>query len=146
LARIKNTPLPAIHIGSLTPFFQYKYNFMRASSPLFSYSNGLAVTIRAIVSECLQLLGVGEKTADLSGNVAVIAGALLSGKVGGVRSGAAKAGAYSVYKGMDAAHTARYVGITGREPAVRFAEHAASGTAKAGLFYETQECKWGQSS
>jgi hypothetical protein len=49
---------------------------------------------------------------------------------------AAKEGQYLVYKGLDAAGKTRYVGITSREPAIRFAEHAASGTAKAGLTYK----------
>jgi hypothetical protein len=50
-------------------------------------------------------------------------------------SNAAKGGTNAVYQGLDAAGKTRYVGITSREPAVRFAEHAASGTAKAPLQY-----------
>ena len=42
---------------------------------------------------------------------------------------------YSVYRGFDAAGNTKYVGMTGRNPAVRFSEHAASGTSKAGLQY-----------
>ena len=40
-----------------------------------------------------------------------------------------------VYQGVDAAGNVRYVGITSRPPAVRFAEHAASGTARSALQY-----------
>lgn len=49
---------------------------------------------------------------------------------------AVETGAYSVYHGFDAAGDVRYVGITGREPAIRFAEHAHSGTARATLDYK----------
>ncbi len=49
---------------------------------------------------------------------------------------AAKTGTYSVYQGLDAAASIRYVGITSRDPAVRFAEHVASGTARSALGYE----------
>jgi hypothetical protein len=44
-------------------------------------------------------------------------------------------GAYSVYHGLDAAGKVRYVGITSRAPAVRFAEHLSSGTARSNLQY-----------
>ena len=47
-----------------------------------------------------------------------------------------KGGTYSVYQGLDAAGTVKYVGITSRTPAVRFAEHAASKTARSTLGYE----------
>ena len=36
-------------------------------------------------------------------------------------------GAYSVYQGLDASGNIRYAGITSRNPAARFAEHAAAG-------------------
>ena len=41
-----------------------------------------------------------------------------------------------VYRGLDAASKVRYVGITNRAPAVRFAEHLASGTNKSLLRFE----------
>jgi hypothetical protein len=44
-------------------------------------------------------------------------------------------GTYSVYRGFDAAGKTKYVGITGRDAATRFGEHAASGTAKSTLQY-----------
>jgi len=57
---------------------------------------------------------------------------------------AAKAGkysekAYSVYHGLDASGVVKYVGITSRNPAVRWGEHQASGGAKAMLEYEAIE-------
>ena len=45
-------------------------------------------------------------------------------------------GTNTVYRGLDAAGKVRYVGITNRAPAVRFAEHLGSGTNKAHLRYE----------
>ena len=51
------------------------------------------------------------------------------------RSGVVRNAANVVYRGIDAVGKVRYVGITGREPAKRFAEHAASGTARAPLQY-----------
>ena len=57
-----------------------------------------------------------------------------------VSSGAAKAagntGQYSVYTGMDADGNVKYVGITGRDPQIRFNEHMKSGTNRAKLDYE----------
>lgn len=47
-----------------------------------------------------------------------------------------KAGTYSVYRGVDAADKVKYVGITGREPIIRFIEHSNSGTAKSTLKYK----------
>jgi hypothetical protein len=44
-------------------------------------------------------------------------------------------GRYSVYRGADATGKVRYIGITSREPAIRFAEHVASGTARSTLDY-----------
>ncbi|MEZ4912396.1 MAG: hypothetical protein R2774_16220 [Saprospiraceae bacterium] len=40
-----------------------------------------------------------------------------------------------VYEGLDAAGKVRYVGITGRDAAVRFGEHLNSGTARSLLDY-----------
>jgi hypothetical protein len=80
--------------------------------------------------------------AVMTAGIANYAGSIISG--GSMLTHGAKAvsvgtrGAYSVYKGVDAAKNLRYVGITGRAPAVRFAEHAASGTARSGLYYETR--------
>ena len=47
----------------------------------------------------------------------------------------ARDGMYSVYQGFNAAGEVGYVGITSRTPAVRFAEHAASNTARSSLRY-----------
>ncbi len=44
-------------------------------------------------------------------------------------------GNFSVYQGIDASGNVRYVGIPGREPAARFAEHAVSGTVRSALDY-----------
>lgn len=44
---------------------------------------------------------------------------------------------YSVYHGVDPiTNEIKYVGITGRDPAIRWAEHAASGTERANLRYD----------
>jgi len=52
-------------------------------------------------------------------------------------SGAAKGGSHLVYEGLDAAGRVRYVGITGRDAAVRFGEHLNSvGTGKELLRYQ----------
>lgn len=48
-------------------------------------------------------------------------------------------GTHSVYQGVDAAGVVRYIGITGRDFAIREAEHLASGTARAGLRYSVIE-------
>ncbi|WP_133473325.1 RHS repeat-associated core domain-containing protein [Sediminibacterium goheungense] len=48
---------------------------------------------------------------------------------------AAKGGSHLVYEGLDAAGKVRYVGITGRDAAVRFGEHLNSGTARSLLDY-----------
>lgn len=45
-------------------------------------------------------------------------------------------GAYAVYQGIDKSGAVKYVGITMRDPAVRFAEHLASGTEKALLKFK----------
>ena len=51
--------------------------------------------------------------------------------------GAAKTGSNLVYEGLDAAGKVRYVGITGRDAAVRFGEHLNSvGTGKELLRYQ----------
>lgn len=47
-----------------------------------------------------------------------------------------KGGEYIVYFGSDASGVTRYVGITRREAAIRFAEHAASKTSKSTLQYK----------
>jgi len=69
---------------------------------------------------------------------------LAGGLVGGFRALGARAvtrtvaeeGAFSVYQGVDAAGSVRYIGITGRDPAIRFAEHLnATGTGKELLNY-----------
>ena len=49
----------------------------------------------------------------------------------------AEDGNYSVYAGMDADGNVKYVGITGRNPEVRFKEHRKSKTERAELEYET---------
>jgi len=62
--------------------------------------------------------------------------------VGGMalRAGKAADGAYSVYQGLDAAGTVRYVGITGRDPAIRIGEHLkAVGTGRDALRYEVMQ-------
>lgn len=45
-------------------------------------------------------------------------------------------GTYSVYQGVDANGDTRYIGITSREPEMRFSEHLNSGTNRATLHYE----------
>jgi RHS repeat-associated protein len=45
-------------------------------------------------------------------------------------------GNYSVYQGVNATGEIKYVGITSREPAMRFAEHLRSGTERSLLQYE----------
>ena len=48
----------------------------------------------------------------------------------------ASAGTNFVYNGLDGSGIVRYVGITERDPAIRFAEHLNSGTARAALRYQ----------
>lgn len=45
-------------------------------------------------------------------------------------------GTYSVYQGLDASGNIRYAGITSRNTAVRFAEHAAGGGEKGSLIFQ----------
>ncbi|MTK53336.1 RHS repeat-associated core domain-containing protein [Paludibacter sp.] len=65
----------------------------------------------------------------------------VGGEVNSIARGteAAKTGTNLVYEGLDAAGTVRYVGITEREAAVRFAEHLNSGTARSLLDYRVVE-------
>jgi len=44
-------------------------------------------------------------------------------------------GTHLVYEGLDAAGNVKYIGITGRDVAVRFGEHLNSGTARSLLDY-----------
>jgi predicted GIY-YIG superfamily endonuclease len=44
-------------------------------------------------------------------------------------------GTYSVYQGVDVTEAIRYIGITSRQPSIRFAEHLSSNTAKSTLRY-----------
>jgi hypothetical protein len=75
-------------------------------------------------------------TVYTGGGAAAAAKGAGSGLVkGGAKGGVKAAGKHSVYHGLDAAGKVKYVGITGRQPAIRFAEHAASGTAKSTLRY-----------
>jgi hypothetical protein len=48
----------------------------------------------------------------------------------------AKVGNYVVYQGIDAEGTVRYVGITSRDPNIRFTEHRNSGTERSFLDYK----------
>jgi len=48
-------------------------------------------------------------------------------------------GLYSVYLGRDNDNIIRYVGITKRDPDLRFKEHLSSGTERSGLHYEVIE-------
>ncbi len=48
-------------------------------------------------------------------------------------------GNYSVYQGTDADGNTKYVGITERDPQIRFDEYHSSGTERAGLKYEPIE-------
>lgn len=59
--------------------------------------------------------------------------------VGRLGTSAATEGANLVYQGIDKAGVIRYVGITERDAAVRFAEHLGSGTAKSSLRFEVIE-------
>jgi len=69
------------------------------------------------------------------------------GKTDDIASGTAKTaentGRYSVYRGRDADGNVKYVGITGRDPEVRFNEHINSGTNRATLDYKVSEGKTG---
>jgi len=46
-------------------------------------------------------------------------------------------GTHLVYEGLDAAGNVKYIGITGRDAAVRFGEHFAAGGEKGSLFFRT---------
>ena len=52
-------------------------------------------------------------------------------------------GQYSVYTGKDADGNVKYVGITSRDPEVRFNEHRNSGTNRASLSYKVFDNKTG---
>ncbi|MEO1254863.1 MAG: hypothetical protein AAFY41_08265, partial [Bacteroidota bacterium] len=70
------------------------------------------------------------------------AGRVFSGARYAASRGASTAtarGTNVVYQGFDAAGDVRYVGITSREPGVRFAEHLNSGTSKSLLRYRVVE-------
>ncbi|MFC1925938.1 hypothetical protein ACFLW2_04495 [Chloroflexota bacterium] len=68
------------------------------------------------------------------GKVGPKLGQVMKGQRGSVGLGKGK---FSVYEGIDEAGIVRYVGRTGRESWVRWAEHKASDTALANLRYRT---------
>ena len=78
-------------------------------------------------------IGKGQATAELAfGFLGMVPGGSLIGKE-------AK-GAYVVYHGLDAAGDVRYIGITMRNPAIRFAEHyRALNTGRELLRYDVIE-------
>uniref|UniRef100_UPI00321B59BA RHS repeat domain-containing protein n=1 Tax=Flavobacterium olei TaxID=1886782 RepID=UPI00321B59BA len=55
------------------------------------------------------------------------------------RAVTASTGAFSVYQGVDSAGIVRYVGITSRNPLIRFAEHLSSMGKRASLRYSVIE-------
>lgn len=69
---------------------------------------------------------------------------LAAGGISGIMTSASKVAAKSiaeeganlVYQGLDKTGVVKYVGITGRDAAVRFGEHLGSNTAKSFLRYE----------
>ena len=80
-----------------------------------------------------EAIGKGQATAELAfGILGMVPGGSLIGKE-------AK-GAYVVYYGLDAAEEVRYIGITMRNPAIRFAEHSrALNTGRELLRYDVIE-------
>jgi len=80
-------------------------------------------------------LGIGtELTTSYRAGNTIVRG--VESTIGKGAGNATKGGTNVVYRGVDAASKTRYVGITNRDPAIRFAEHATSGTLKAPLRYE----------
>ena len=73
--------------------------------------------------------------------------AIVVGKTDDFASGTAKtaenAGRYSMYTGMDTDGNVKYVGITSRQPEVRFNEHINSRTNRATLNYKVSKGKTG---
>ncbi|MGK9123890.1 RHS repeat-associated core domain-containing protein [Olivibacter sp. SA151] len=74
--------------------------------------------------------GIGKPTAllNLAKNIRSLFAAKEVGK-----------GAHLLYEGLDAAGNVKYIGITGRDAAVRFGEHLNSGTARSLLDYRVIE-------
>jgi hypothetical protein len=50
-------------------------------------------------------------------------------------AGTAKGGNHVLYTGLDASGKVRYIGMTGRDPSLRFREHVRSGTGRSLLDY-----------
>jgi len=86
-------------------------------------------TITPLPSIIVDAVGMGKVVKGL-----FTAARIIGGRTAG---GAARAGTYSVYQGLDAASKSGYVGITSRAPTVRFTEHLSSNTARSDLFYRT---------
>ncbi|THG53373.1 RHS repeat-associated core domain-containing protein, partial [Bacteroides faecichinchillae] len=76
--------------------------------------------------------GIGKLAGQFASKSSSVAQAVEASSIGNE----AAVGTHSVYIGKDASGTIRYVGITGREPSVRFLEHLHSGTARGALKYE----------
>ena len=68
-----------------------------------------------------------------------VGGTALKYGIKGAEKIAVKEGSHIVYHGLDAAGNVKYVGITSRDAAIRFGEHAAAGGEKGALFFETIE-------
>ncbi|WP_195350456.1 RHS repeat-associated core domain-containing protein [Bacteroides nordii] len=98
----------------------------------FALSTGMALGTGSSLGDALKQGGQGAAFGVASG---VISGAVKGvGEVAQAKK-AAQGGTNSVYQGTDAEGKVRYVGITERDPNVRFNEHLNSGTNRAGLKY-----------
>ncbi|WP_455587096.1 DUF6443 domain-containing protein [Bacteroides sp.] len=111
-----------------------------SKSELFNGLNGRSVdNIARPIGEALVEYGAAELGGLALGKVVAWGAKGVSRLLGkaAVETGASavETGTYTVYRGYDGAQKVRYVGITGREPTIRFAEHKHSGTARAALNY-----------
>jgi|GEM_PF-5321499 len=77
----------------------------------------------ALLSAGWRAMGIGKYLSGVAGN---LYGRIAPGFVGNL----AEKTTFSVYHGFDAAGKLRYVGITSRDPAIRWAEHVAAGGEK----------------
>lgn len=126
--------------GSFSDWGMWTLDQVRIFSPLTQLNDAINISIWGKDSR-----GIPKSEEDIGysilGSLPLMGPeARLSQKIGRdvIKNAAAQEGKYSVYIGVDNAQKIRYVGITGRNPALRFAEHgSAFGTGKEFLRFET---------
>ena len=112
------------------------YNFW-TGRPLIPDPAAIAAKATAEASNNAQARAIGNaRTPGTEGPINPASQAATNAASPPTANAATQNGTNSVYQGADRAGNIKYVGITKRAPAVRFAEHLNSGTARSALEYE----------